>query len=157
MANTKSPKEMEAAALAVMAKEAELELDPQNRDNFNIQEGYALPEDFINPPLSTEDEENRDHLCLDRAGHYQKSWFQLRIDKIHDRQQDPVEFPLGTLYLVPLDEWVDAPPEVIESLKSAVETRHEHNIKPGDVELGKQAVHKETKRRRFVWHSIPSA
>jgi len=157
MATVKSPEETEKEALAAIAHQDEMELDPQNRDNFNIREGYPLPEGFENPPLSDEGNEEFGHLCIDRAGCYQPSWCQLRIDKIHDKQQDPVEFPLGSLYTVPLDTWVDAPPEVIQSLKLAIETHHEHNIKPGDIALGKQAVHKKTSRRRFVWHMIKSA
>jgi len=155
MSNVKSQQEKEAGVMAAMAEEDKI--DPTDRDNFNVKPGYPLPEGFENPPLSTEENEEYGHLCLDRAGNYQPLWCQLRIDKIHDKQIDPQPFPLGTNYQVPLDTWVDAPPEVIESLRSAVEVHHEHNIKPGDIELGRQATHKETKRRRFVWHSIKSA
>lgn len=127
-------------------------LDPSDKTNFNCVAGQKLPEGFVNPPLG-----DRGHLCLDRGGLYQPTWVQLYLERVHDRQQDPQSFPLGARWQVPLEEWVDAPPEVIESLNSATETHHEFNAKPGDILLGRSTEHKTIERRRFHWREIASA
>lgn len=127
-------------------------LDPSDPTNFNCVAGQQLPEGFVNPEKG-----ERGHLCVDREGLYQPKWTQLYLERVHDRQQDPQSFPLGARYLVPLEEWVDAPPEILESLNSATETHHEFNAKPGDVLLGIPTEHKTIERRRFHWREIPSA
>jgi hypothetical protein len=157
----KTPAEIEAEIIAnerINTADAEFnadkveEMSRRDRKNFNIRHGAKLPEKFINgEPGST------DHLCADGAGIYRKDWFQVIIYSQYPGQANPQEFHLGALWKVPLDTWVDVPPEIIESLNSAVETHHNMDFKPGDIIAGKPAVDVVTTRRRFVWDRIPSA
>ena len=112
-----------------------------------------LPEGFINPSCG-----KPGHYCVDNAGVYRPEFKQIIVPKVHDYQQDPQ--PVGcadNTYNVPLDIWVDVPPEVVIVMNDAVETHHEHNPKPGDILLGVPTVHKETKRQRFMLSVLPSA
>ena len=128
-------------------------LDMSDHGNFNIKNGYPLPNDFINPPFGDEK-----HLCVDLAGNYNKKWFQLLLERTHDRQQNPQPFPLGGReWRVYLDTWCDVPPEIIESLKKAVETHHSYNRKPQEVEVGIDHGHTTVERKRFNYDKIPSA
>ena len=145
-------KERARIAAERMAEQDGDNVDRTNRENFQIKPGKALPEKFINKPCGDDG-----HLCVDGGGVYQPTWTQLMLYRMHEGQADPQPFPLGTTWKVPLERWVDVPPEVIESLRSAVETHHSMDYKPGDVLLGRPAVHTETTRRRFNWESKPSA
>lgn len=141
------------AAIAADAKKLELQkAEPSNPDGFNFEPGRPLPAGFENPPCG-----DPGHVCTDPAGNYQPDWVQLLLEKVHDRQQNPQPFNLGSRYLVPLDTWVDAPPVIIESLLSAVEERHELNATEGQILLGVRPEHKVVKRKRFHWQSMPSA
>lgn len=135
-----------------MAEQDGDNVDRGNRENFRIKPGMPLPEKFINPPCG-----DPGHLCVDRGGIYRPDWSQLLLYRQHEGQADPQPFPLGARWLVPLEKWVDVPPEVMVSLKDAQETHHRMDFKPGDILLGKPAVHTETTRRRFGWESLPSA
>lgn len=128
------------------------DVDRSNRENFRIKAGSPLPEKFINPPCGDDG-----HLCVDRGGIYRPDWSQLMLFRLHEGQADPQTFPLGSRWKVPLEKWVDVPPEVMVSLNDAVETHHRMDFMPGDILLGKPAVHSETKRRRFQYDSKPSA
>jgi len=148
-------KENEAAILSELEKEQEMGLDPTHPDNFNIVPGKPLPEGFENPPCGEEG-----HFCLDTAGCYQPDWMQLYLERVYDKQIDPQVFPLSSTWLVYLETWVDVPPEVIESLRSAVETVHRTNVRPGVIPIGAPDGEIEMKshtRRRFHWRSYPSA
>ena len=144
--------ELERLALADSEVAEEAALDPSHPGNFNIAKGMKLPEEFENPPCGEEG-----HFCLDQGGFYNPTWTQLMIEKIYDKQVDPQVFPLSSRWLIPLDKWVDAPPEVIESLRSAVEIQHRSNVRPGEIILGQEIENTQIERRRFVWRSIQSA
>lgn len=139
-------------ATATMAREDGDVIDRSDRRNFTIRAGARLPEKFINPPCGEEG-----HLCVDQGGLYRPDWCQLYIHKQHEGQRNPQPFPLGTIWLVGLNKWTDVPPEVIESLRSAVETRHEMDFTPGDVQLGKETEHKQYNIPRFFWEHKKSA
>ena len=151
-----SESQMERAALDALAGK-----EPKNdpiaeapgsiKDNFNIVAGKPLPDGFENPPCGKEG-----HLCVDQIGNYQPEWSQLKIEKRFDHDQDPLVFGGAQPYSVPLDEWVDAPPRLLESLKSAVETTHTSNVRD-QIKLGTPSVVKKTERRRFVWDHMKSA
>lgn len=128
------------------------DVDRTNRENFQIKPGKKLPEKFINAPCGDEK-----HLCVDQAGVYQPTWTQLKIYRMHEGQRDPQPFNLGARWLVPLEKFVDVPPEVMTALRDAQETHHSLDFKPGDIALGRPATHSESSRRRFNWESIPSA
>jgi hypothetical protein len=127
-------------------------VDRGNRENFRIKAGSPLPEKFINPPCGEDG-----HLCVDQGGVYRPDWSQLMLFRLHEGQADPQTFPLGSRWRVPLEKWVDVPPEVMVSLGDAVETHHRMDFMPGDILLGKPAVHSETKRRRFQYDTKRSA
>lgn len=152
MAKITSAKENEEAILADLEKETELELDPTHPDNFNIVHGRPLPEGFENPPKG-----DPGHFCLDRGGYYMSDWVQIEIQSVHDKQTDPQLFPLSSTWAVPLDTWCDVPPEVLESLVSAVETRHTSTAKPGTIDVGEEIVMTSKQRKRFAWSMMPSA
>jgi len=146
-------KEVEALASQELAREARTKLDPSDPTNFNIHKNHPLPEDFENPPIG-----DPGHFCIDRAKNYRPDWVQLNIMKNRDKQIDPVVFPLGgNIYEVPLDRWVDAPPEILISLKDAVETEHLTNWDSNKVRLGEEIETSTITRRRFFWETFPSA
>ena len=147
-----SQAENEALATQHADQRALAQLDPGHRDNFNIVEGKPLPEGFTNPPLG-----KAGHLCIDRAGAYRPDWCQVIIKQIYDHQQDPQPFPLGVTINVPLAEWCDVPPEVVHSLESAVETHHEFNATPEQINMGQHPEHKVTTIERFFWNHHESA
>lgn len=158
---TKTPKEIEEEILeaertqrvAVMMDEEDSgNIDRTDRNNFKIRDGAKLPEKFINAPKG-----DPRHLCVDNGGVYRKDWVQVYIFKQHEGQRDPQPFPLGTTWLVKLNQWTDVPPEVLISLQDAVETRHETNFKPGNVALGVETKTNEYPVQRFMFNSLPSA
>lgn len=142
---------IETATKALGQKDAD-DIDRRNRSNFRIRDGAVLPEKFING-----DPGEDDHLCVDNAGIYHKDWFQVYIIEQHEGQENPQPFYLGSIIRVPLEKWVDVPPEVIQSLKDAVEIHHRLDFKPGDIVAGRPAVHEQTTRRRFNWDHKRSA
>ena len=150
--STLTQAEREELTQQELDKAARVELDPKNPANYNIFAGKPLPEEFENPPLG-----EPGHHCVDLGGLYNPEWFQIRIEKIHDKQPDPVDFPLGRNWQIPLNRWVDAPPEVKVSLTDAIETHHEMNATAGQIALGDHPERVETKRRRFIWQYYPSA
>jgi hypothetical protein len=127
-------------------------VDRGNRENFRIKAGSKLPEKFVNPPCGDDN-----HLCVDMGGVYHPDWSQLMLFRLHEGQADPQTFPLGSRWKVPLEKWVDVPPEVMVSLGDAVETHHRMDFMPGDIMLGKPATHSETTRRRFQYDTKRSA
>ncbi len=127
-------------------------LDANDRDNFNITMGKPIPPEFNNPPCGKEG-----HLCTDIAGNYAPTWYSLIIYRTHDYQQNPQPFPLERTWDIHLDTWCDVPPDVIESLKKAVETHHEVHRAPQDVERGIERPNKKTERRRFHSEHVKSA
>ena len=155
-ANKPTPIEMENMADKQVIIEDETEegtLDMSDPGNFNIKHGKPLPAEFVNPPFGDER-----HLCVDIAGNYNNTWFQLNLERVHDRQQNPQPFPLGGReWRVHLDTWCHVPPEIIESLKKAVETHHSYNRKPQEVEVGVDHGHTTVERRRFSYEKIKSA
>jgi len=141
----------EKAALAALNKQDKKDVEPEARLNF--VPGKPLPEGFVNPPIG-----DQDHRCVNSEGVYDPTWVQIEIQKVHDHQQNPQVFPLmGVEYTVNLDEWTDCPPCILESLKSAVETRHNYNATPGQVRLGENPVHERKDRKRFVYAHYRSA
>ena len=148
-----TPEQIEALAMADI-DEREGREPVEEHDDFLFVADRPLPEGFVNPPPGKEG-----HRCVEfKTGHYKPDWTCIRINKIHENQADPQAFPLaGRTWLVPLDEWCDVPPEVIESLRSAVETHHSQVIRPQDVLLGRAPEIKSTDRRRFVWEMEKSA
>jgi hypothetical protein len=124
--------------------------------NFNITPGRKLPDGFVNPKSVNGEPGNPAHLCVDNSGAYRPDWFQIYIHKVHDRQEDPQIFPLGTNWLVRLEHWSDVPPEIIESLRSAIEEHHVFDAQPGDIIAGVPTKHEVRSRRRFHWDQIPS-
>ena len=61
--------------------------------------------------------------------------------------------------MIGLEKWCDAPPEIKESLVSAVQTVYPSNVKPGNIDLTKDSEPLEQgyKIVRFVWQWLPSA
>ncbi len=121
-------------------------------EEFKIKIGKKLPDEFENAPCGSED-----HLCVDPANQYQPDWVQLYIQSTHDHQQNPQIFPGARQYSVVLDTWVDVPPRIVESLRSAVEVHHTKNVTDNQIALGQHSEHKKIKRNRFVWQTMPSA
>lgn len=157
VAATKSRVAAEEAAIVAEAERQARINDPNkdvtDPDNFNISPDRPLPEGFVNPPCG-----EPGHFCVDNRGFYQPDWWQLHIDKVHDKQANPQAFNLaGQIVRVPLETWVDVHPAVIIALQDAVEVFHEHEAKAGDIIAGIPTVHKETKRKRFHWDKYPSA
>ncbi len=157
VASTKNRIAAEEAAIAAEAERQARINDPKkdvtDPDNFNISPDRPLPEGFVNPPCG-----NVGHFCVDQRGYYQPDWFQLYIDKVHDRQQNPQPFNLaGQRVSVPLEMWVDVPPGVINALNDAIEVHHEHEAKPGDIVLGIPTKHITRERKRFHKDVLPSA
>lgn len=146
----------ELAALSAMndggAPVAADKSEDLSRD-FNIRKNHPLPDGFVNPECG-----EPGHRCIGNDGKYHPEWIQLRIDGVYEGQANPQKFPLGgSTYLIPLDEWLDAPPEVLVSLKGAVETHHTQKPPtPGEIALGKKPEHKVITRNRFVYQSLPS-
>ena len=124
--------------------------------DFSIVKNKPLPEGFENPPCGEEG-----HKCVGPGpdGKYHPEWYQLLIEGAYEGQANPQKFPLGGVtYLIPLDEWVDAPPCVIESLKSAVETHYTQSPPtPGQIALGIRPERKAVNRKRFVYDYMKSA
>jgi hypothetical protein len=145
-------RERERIAAERMAEQDGDNVDRGNRENFRIKAGSKLPEKFINPPCGDDN-----HLCVDMGGVYRPDWSQLMLFRLHEGQADPQTFPLGSRWKVPLEKWVDVPPEVMVSLGDAVETHHRMDFMPGDILLGKPATHSETNRRRFQYDTKRSA
>jgi hypothetical protein len=137
---------------ALKAAEVQKADDPSNAELFNFTPGQPLPPGFVNPEGGTDE-----HKCVDNNGLYQPTWTQLFLERIVDHQQDPQPLACLPKYTVPLERWVDVPPSVMEALKSAIETHHEHNAKPGDIDLGVKTVHVTRDRRRFHWLHMKSA
>jgi hypothetical protein len=151
--STLSPKELEQIVVKESDRMARAELDPADPTNYNIHKGMPLPADFVNPPVGEDG-----HHCVDRGGNYQPDWKQLIIYKNRDKQADPVSFPLGgNRYAVPLDVWVDAPPEILISLNDAEETEHRSNFSDDLVRLGTDVQSTKITRRRFFWAEKASA
>ncbi len=120
---------------------------------FVFKDGQPLPEGFVNPPKGSVG-----HKCLDPQGVYRKSWHQLKLARIFDHQQDPQFFGCGDqAYNVPLDVWVDVPPEIINVLADAVETHHEQIVTPESLLLGRRPTHITRSRSRFMYQSLASA
>ncbi len=92
--------------------------------------GQPLPEGFVNPPRG-----DPRHLCLDKRGAFQPTWFQLRLHK-RDKNTPAVQYfaCAKNKYTVPVGKWVDVPPAIIDVLNMAVEQQVE-NV-PADDELG---------------------
>jgi len=154
MSNTKlSP---EQAALKKMGKGPKEPVDQEEEvvEEINIQAGFALPDDFENPPCG-----EMGHYCINSRGVYDPEWIQLVIQSAYEGQANPQKFPLGGVtYIVPLDEWLDAPPCVKVSLDDAVETHHvKAPPNAGDIMLGKKTKHKKITRKRFVYQTMPSS
>jgi len=148
-----SPTEVEALAIKRADKRSRAELNPNDPENFNIVRGRPLPEGFVNKPLGKEG-----RFCLDTEGRYNPEWSQLKIDKIRDKQRDPQSFPLiPKRYGIPLDTWVDAPPEVIISLQDAIETHYDTTYTDDSVTLGVHPKVVPRERKRFFWDMIKSA
>lgn len=145
-------RERERIAAERMAEQDGDNVDRGNRENFRIKAGSKLPEKFVNPPCGDDN-----HLCVDMGGVYRPDWSQLMLFRLHEGQADPQTFPLGSRWKVPLEKWVDVPPEVMVSLGDAVETHHRMDFMPGDILLGKPATHSETSRRRFQYDHKRSA
>ena len=151
--STLSPKELERLAIQDADKLARAELNPLDPENFNITKGKPLPDDFVNPPLGQDG-----HHCTDLSGGYQPEWSQLIIYKNKDKQADPVTFPLGgNRFGIPLDRWVDAPPEILISLGDAIETEHRSTFSDDLVRLGEDVETLTIERRRFFWDHKKSA
>jgi hypothetical protein len=150
MTETAQAKATEKAAMEALKRQEKV---AAGEEVFNFTTGQKLPEGYENPPCG-----DPKHRCVDQGGLYRPDWFQIKIERVYDRQTDPQDFPLmGVTYQVPLDEWVDAPPGVLESLKSAVEVHHSFNATPGMIALGQHPEHKKIERHRFVYRDLPSA
>lgn len=147
-----SAAEKEALAMKELDQEALAELDPNNPDNFNIVAGKPIPSGFKNPEPG-----QVGRFCLDLEGNYNPRWVQLKIDKTREKQRDPQTFPLGKRWGIPLDKWVDAPPEVIIALQDAIETHHETTYSDDSVKLGIHPEIMPIERKRFFWSVIASA
>ena len=127
--------------------------EPTNPEHFTFTAGRPMPKGFENPRPG-----EHGHFCHDPWGNYQPEWKSVLIHKVHDAQADPQSFPVGgRRWQVKLGVWTDVPPEVVESLRSAVEEHHEMNFKPQDMVLGKEVEHKVTTRPRFFWQEMASA
>jgi len=152
MAKEQAPEsDLEKSVMRELNGQPASTLDPTDRSNFNLVKGKPIPDVFQNPPCGEDG-----HLCVDLGGNYQPDWYQLMIEKMYEHQEDPQPFPLGTLYSVNLDAWTDVPPEIIESLKSAVEEHHSMNATAGQIVLGQHPERTTFKRKRFVYHAMKS-
>jgi len=120
---------------------------------FSFKEGKPLPEGFENPQKG-----EAGHKCLDPQGNYQPTWYQLKLAKVFDHQQNPQFVGCGDqAYGVPLDVWVDVPPGVVNVLLDAVETHHEQVVTPESLLLGRRPTHITRSRSRFMYQTIASA
>lgn len=147
--------ESEAEVVATALKDAE-------EDGFvpAAKVGKPLPKDYFNPDCGMDE-----HLCVRRDdGVYDNTWVQLYIERRDDADPDPVIFPNPGSWpcSVPLNTWVDAPPMVIESLVSAVETISEPGKGSDDVQslmVSRKPVGRPTSytRKRFIYRTKPSA
>lgn len=125
-----------------------------------VKVGKPLDKDFFNPPCGEEG-----HLCIRKEdGCYDNTWTQLYIERRDQGDADPVIFPNPGSWpcSVPLNTWVDAPPMVIESLNSAVETISDPGKGSGDIMSlmqKREPAAKPTKydRKRFIFMTKPSA
>lgn len=131
---------------------SEIETDMTDPDNFNIAHNKPLPEGFENPPCGEDG-----HFCVTRGGIHMANWFQLKIFRIHAHQEDPQNFPLGRTLQVKLEVWTDVPPEIIESLKCAIEEHHDQDITDSTFMLGDVPEITTTTRRRFQYEHMKSA
>lgn len=120
---------------------------------FKFRQGRRLPEGFVNPPCG-----DPEHKCVDFRGLYAPKWKQLRIAKFHDHQRNPQTVGCADqTYNIPLEKWVDVPPEVINSLMDAVETVHEQVVTREDVTTGSRPQRVSSTRPRFMYQVLGSA